>query len=196
MLDKFARMISICFEPFTISFVALFVVVSNLNLNLESKILWFLAEAFLSGLPPLLILIYEKKTGKITSWFIRNRLERRDVQIAWFVGSALFLILALFLQAPRLLLALSATMFLLSLVITVVTNYWKISVHMVGVSLFVLILLLVYSANFLWLALLIPLVGWARIKLGAHTLTQVTVGSFVTVLITYLVFNHFGLATF
>lgn len=196
MTLKLAKIISVVFEPFSVSFVALFLIVLSLNLKLDEKIIWFSTAVLLGGLPPLLVLIYEKKTGKIHDWFMTNRLERRDVQLAWFFGSALFLVVAYLFTAPRLLLALATTLLLISLLITVATLYWKVSVHMVGVSLFVLLLLLVFSASFLWAASFIALVAWARVRLGAHTLSQVTVGSILTILITYAVFYTFGLATF
>ena len=193
---KLAKLLSIIFEPFTVSFMALLLVVNSLNLNSEGKLFWFITAIVLGGFPPIMVLLYEKKIGKIHDWFMTNRLERRDVLIAWFFGSGLFLIVANLLSAPRLLLALSLTMLLVSLLVTFATFFWKVSVHMVGVNLFVLLLLLVYSANFLWLVILIPLVAWARITLHAHTLSQVTVGSILTIVITYLVFSLFGLATF
>lgn len=195
-MKKFAKIISVLFEPFTVSFVALFLIVSSLNISFEEKIFWFLLAVLLGGLPPAVVLIYEKRSGKIRDWFMTNRLERRDVQLAWFFGSLLFLIAANFLDAPRLLVALSVTMLILSLLITLATLFWKVSVHMVGVSLFVLLLLLVYSASFLWVAVLIPLVAWARVKISAHTLTQVTIGSIITIIVTYISFSFFGLATF
>ncbi len=195
-MTKFAKIISILFEPFSVSFLALLLVVNSLDISFNAKVFWFVFAVLLGGLPPLVVLIYEKRVGKIHDWFMTNRLERRDVQLAWFFGSALFLLFANYFSAPRLLMALSLTLLLLSLLITFATLFWKISVHMVGVSLFVLLLLLVFSANFLWLTILIPLVAWARVSLKAHTLTQVTVGSIVTILITYLVFSFFGLATF
>jgi membrane-associated phospholipid phosphatase len=196
MLDKIAKIISIVFEPFTVSFLALILVIAQLEVSFEAKVFWFVTAVVLGGLPPLIVLIYEKKIGKIHDWFMTNRLERRDVQFAWFFGSGLFSLVAIWFSAPRLLTALSITLFVLSLVITVATLYWKISVHMVGVSLFVMLLLLVFSASFLWAVVLIPLVAWARVRLKAHTLSQVTVGSIVTITVTLIVFNLFGLATF
>lgn len=193
---KLAKFLSIVFEPFTVSLLALLLVINSLNLDFTEKLFWFAAAVVLGGLPPVVVLLYEKKIGKIHDWFMTNRLERRDVLVAWFFGSALFLLFANYFSAPRLLMALSLTLLLLSLLITFATLFWKISVHMVGVSLFVLLLLLVFSANFLWLTILIPLVAWARMTLKAHTLTQVTVGSIVTIVITYVVFSFFGLATF
>ncbi len=195
-MRKIAQLISICFEPFTVSFFALLIVCSQLPLSIEAKAGWFALAVLLGGLPPILVYLYERKSGKIHDLFITNRAERRDVQLAWFFGSGIFFLVALVFDAPRLLLALSLTLVILSLLLTVVSNYWKISVHMVGVTLFVMVLLLSTSVNFFWFLLLIPLVAWARVSLGQHTLSQVTGGTVLTVLITYLVFNLFGLASF
>lgn len=196
MVTKFAIYISRLFEPFSLSFVALILIINHLGTSLNEKVFWFATAVILGGFPPLAVLVYEKKIGKIKDWFISNRLERRDVHFAWFFGSGLFSLVVYVFNGPKLLLALSLTLLIISFIVTLTSMYWKISVHMVGVSLFVLILLLVYSASLLWIAFLIPLVAWARVKVKAHTLTQVTVGSIVTLLVTYSVFKFFGLANF
>lgn len=67
---------------------------------------------------------------------------------------------------------------------------------MVATTLFVMVLLLAYSANFSWFLLLLPIVAWARLKLGHHTLTQVTLATLVTISVTYFVFSLFDVATF
>lgn len=195
-MKKFASVVSYLFEPFSVSFFALVLVTLQLPLSTEAKVFWFFLASLLGGLPPVVVYLYERKTGQIKDWFITNRAERKDVQLAWFVGSGLFFLTALFLEAPRVLLALSLTLVWLSLLITIVSFYWKMSVHMVGVTLFVMVLLFTYSVNFWWLLLLLPLVGWARIKLGHHTLSQVTVACLMTVLVVYFVFNLFSVATF
>ena len=195
-MKRLAQVISIGVEPFTVSFVALTLVTLRLPLTLESKIVWFVVAILLGGLPPTAVYLYERKTGKIHDWFITNRVERKDVQLAWMLGSGLFFLTALFFDAPRLLLALSLTLVWISLLITIVSLYWKISVHMVGVTLFVMVLLLTYSANYFWALALLPLVAWARIKLGHHTLSQVTVATILTIIVTYFVFNLYSLTTF
>lgn len=196
MVRRFAQAVSIIFEPFTVSFIALILITSQLDLPTNEKVTWFFVATALGGLPPALVLFYEKRIGKIKDWFITNRLERRDVHLAWFFGSVAFVVLAIFLHAPRLLVALSVDLMLLSLAIGAISPFWKISVHMVGVTLLFLILLLVYSSAYLWLGLLLPLVAWARVNLGHHTLTQVTIGTILTIGITYVVFSLFSLATF
>lgn len=196
MVKLLADTISIVFEPFTVSLVSLILITTQLKLGLESKLVWFLTAAVLGGVPPTAVLIYEKKIGKIKDWFITNRLERRDVHLAWFFGSVLFVVVAVLFQAPRLLMALSLTLMFLSLAIGLINSFWKISVHMVGVTLLIVVLLLVYSAGFLWAVVLLPLVAWARISLGHHTLSQITVATILTIIITFGVFSLFGLATF
>ena len=196
MLVNFAKYISYIFEPFTVSFLTLLIVVSSLDMSLINKLQWLALAVVMMGLPPIVVYLYEKTTGKIKDWFMTNRAERKDVQFAWFFGAASFSLLAWYLEAPRLLLALGLTLLCLSLLITLVNFYWKISVHMMGVSLFVMIAIFVYSLALSWLVFLIFLVGWARIKLGAHTFLQVSFGAILTIVVFYTVFGIFGLVTF
>ena len=87
---KIAKLLSIVFEPFSVSLLALALIVNRLELDFPTKIFWFVVAVVLGGVPPVAVLIYEKKIGKIHDWFMTNRLERRDVQLAWFFGSGLF----------------------------------------------------------------------------------------------------------
>ena len=59
----------------------------------------------------------------------------------------------------------------------VISRYWKISIHAVGVSGGAVILLVAGGAD-LWPVVLAPLaVGWARLRSGAHTTGQLVAGS-------------------
>ena len=134
--------------------------------------------------------------GKIKDCFITNRLERRDSHLACFLGSGVLSLIYWQLASPRLLIATALSLFVLSAVITLATHLWKISIHIVGVTFLVLILLLVFSSNYLPTVIIIALVAWSRVYLGHHTLSQVTAASIITILVVYYVFNLFGLATF
>ena len=196
MLKKTALWISYISEPFFTSSLAFGLVLLRLDSNYSEKITWGLLALFFGALPPILVFLYEKKMGKIKDWMITNRLERRDVHLAWISGSALLSIVYWQLAAPRLLIAFTLSIFMLSIVITLATFLWKISVHIVGVTMLVLILLLVYSSTYLFGVLLIIFVAWARIHLGHHTLSQVTTASILTIVVIYVVFSQFELATF
>lgn len=196
MLKKFSLLVSYISEPFLTSFLAFGLVLLRLEGGIGDKFVWGILAVIFAGLPPTLTFIYEKRSGKIGDWFITNRLERRDVHIAWIFGSAVLSLVFWQLAVPRLLIATVLSLFLLSLVITIATLLWKISVHVVGMTFLILILLLVYSSNFLPGVLIIGLIAWTRIYLGHHTLSQVTAAALLTVLVVYYTFYLFGLATF
>ena len=196
MLKKITLWISYISEPFFTSSLAFGLVLLKLDVSDSEKITWGLLALFFGALPPILVFLYEKKMGKIKDWMITNRLERRDVHLAWIFGSALLSLVYWQLAAPRLLIAFTLSIFVLSIVITLATFLWKISVHIVGVTMLVLILLLVYSSAYLFGVLVIAIVAWSRIFIGHHTLSQVTAASILTIVVIYFVFNQFGLATF
>lgn len=196
MLKKVALWISYITEPFLTSFLAFGLVLYSLDVLFSEKIVLGLIALVLGATPPTVVFLYEKRRGKIKDWFITTRIERRDVHLAWVFGSAFISLIFWQLGVPRLLLATTFSLLLLSIVITLATFIWKISVHIVGITFLILILLLVFSSNYLPLVIIIGLVAWTRIYLGHHTLSQVSVASILTILIVYYVFNIFGLATF
>ena len=196
MLKKFALWISYITEPFLTSFLAFGLVLYSLDVLFSEKIVLGIIALVLGATPPTAVFLYEKSQGKIKDWFITTRIERRDVHLAWVFGSAFISLIFWQLDVPRLLLATTFSLLLLSIVITLATFIWKISVHIVGITFLILILLLVFSSNYLPLVLIIGLVAWTRIYLGHHTLSQVSVASILTISVVYYVFNIFGLATF
>lgn len=76
--------------------------------------------------------------------------------------------------------ALAATMFCYGIntsVMLFINFFWKISAHATGVGGPLAALTLLYGWVVLPLYLLLPMVGWARVHLKAHTLGQVVAGS-------------------
>jgi membrane-associated phospholipid phosphatase len=188
MLKRVLEAVSLVFEPFFVGLLTFLVVVKATPLGVREQALWFLVSILLSGLPPLLVLVYEKRTGKISDWFMYKREERQDVELAWTAGSALLALTTFFFSAPKLLFALALALFLISLVYSLINLVWKISIHTSLITLFVLCLVLFVSPIFLFSTILIFLVGFSRWYLHKHTLSQITFGSLLTLVISYLVF--------
>ncbi len=73
-----------------------------------------------------------------------------------------------------------------TIVMTVITLVWKISIHATGVAGPAPAFGVVFGpVGYLFLLLLIP-VGWARMTLKAHTLPQVVAGAVLAVTLTFL----------
>ncbi|MCL5411764.1 MAG: phosphatase PAP2 family protein [Patescibacteria group bacterium] len=191
---KVAEIISSVFDPLILAIVGLFLVLQKSD-GISSSVeffSWFLAVMVVGILPPLGFLIYRLQTGKIQDWFITNRAERKAILLVVLISSLLLVVLITLLQGPRLLLAFSLILFFINLLISLLTLYWKISVHTNAITTFILILVLLYGVEY-WLSLfLIPLVGWARWELGKHTLSQVVGGSFISVMVFLTVFKIFN----
>ncbi|MEX0617091.1 MAG: phosphatase PAP2 family protein [Candidatus Woykebacteria bacterium] len=196
MLKRAALLISYITEPFLTASLALLLVFIKVDTDFSDKFLWSALGLIIGGAPAVAVFLYEKRKGKITDWFITNREQRRDVHLAWLIGSVVLSLIYLYIDVPRLLLATTLSLTSLAALASLATIYWKISIHIMAASFLVLTLLLVYSSAFLPVFFLIPLIGWCRIYLGHHTLSQVSIAAILAIFVVYYIFNLFGLATF
>ena len=70
---------------------------------------------------------------------------------------------------------------------------WKISVHTAFVAASVTVLIILYGPLGAATAVLLPLIGWARIELEHHSPAQVATGALLAAPIVVVVFYFFGL---
>lgn len=73
-------------------------------------------------------------------------------------------------------------------VVLAVTLFWRISIHMAGLTGPITALILVFGIHYSLLFLLAVPLGWARTELKAHTLPQVVFGAVVGVVTTTIVY--------
>jgi membrane-associated phospholipid phosphatase len=74
-----------------------------------------------------------------------------------------------------------------------ITTRWKISLHLVGITGAVTVLALLFGSLALILTPLVPLVGWARWQVRAHTAAQAVAGTALAVAIAVGTFWAFGI---
>lgn len=147
-------------------------------------------------------------------WLVRRggaetiEVRHRDKRIRPFlVGTGFYVVgmIALYLvgdTAIELLLSLAFLYPFNTLLLLLITLRWKISVHMVGLSSFISILLfaallvsdglppvegsLLRAATVLPLLALVPVLMWARVRVEAHTLGQVVAGTVFGLVVPYV----------
>ncbi|GHO57750.1 hypothetical protein KSB_62250 [Ktedonobacter robiniae] len=78
-------------------------------------------------------------------------------------------------------------------VAAVITQYWKISLHLVGIAGAVTVCCLLWGPLCLFLSSLVVLVGWARWRLHAHTWFQALAGTILAISVMILIYRLFGL---
>jgi hypothetical protein len=116
------------------------------------------------------------RQGRYTDHHLSRR-EQRAVPLGLSAASVLAGVVVLAVAgAPRAIVALQVAVLVTVLVVTALTLLWKVSLHVavVGAAACVLTLLGGGWWALSWLA--VPVVGWARLRLTAHTLAQVVVG--------------------
>ena len=84
------------------------------------------------------------------------------------------------------LIALLACYLVTSLIMMIISHFWKISIHASGISGPATFLTHQLGFGMIPFVLLILPVSWARLKLKAHDIYQVTAGSVLAVILTYV----------
>jgi membrane-associated phospholipid phosphatase len=134
-----------------------------------------------------LAILFGLMRKRIIPDFFASRRESRTIPFLGAIASYIAGTVALFFaKAPVLVIALMLCYVVNSLIMMSVTLRWKISIHASGIAGPATALAYALGPWALPFFLLLLPVGWARIKLKAHTLTQVLVGALLTVATTWL----------
>lgn len=172
--EKQAQLISdISNAPILALFVFSIINFYYLNFNDFIKI-DIISVFFASILPTVAVIIFFKKKD-----IHRDLLKKEDRKIplilaiiSYFLGTiALFM-----MQAPPISTALMFCYFSNTMIVMAITIYWKISIHLMGISGPTTGLIFAFGLPGAILGLLGPLVMWSRVYLNRHTISQVLAG--------------------
>ena len=145
------------------------------------------ASLFTVALPYAVVLVRVRRGRVRSGRFIAERAERPRMMLVALVSLAAGLAVLAVLDAPRELFAVVAAILAGVVVGGVVTLWWKISIHASSTAGTVVILTLTFGPAGLLALPVLLLVCWARVALGAHTLTQVVAGCVVGAVVTGVV---------
>ena len=186
-----AKILSTIFNPF-LTALALFVILAHTSAR-GTFDFWFLLfiSTFFTSLGPMLYVFWLYGTDRISDLDMSVRHERESVFGAFVVFYLLGTLVLWSAHAPILMIASMAAYTLSTLVVQYITRYWKISTHALGITAPLVALTLLYGQQTLPFLILVPMVGWARVYLKAHTLLQVVAGSLLALGSTMLFFHIF-----
>ena len=183
-----ANILSYLFSPTLFAFYVLiiFFLFPPLSSTDNNQLLVILLAILFLCIFPIIAIIYYFKQGRVDIW-VSNQKQRTPFYIVAITGYILASIIFYLMQ--------DTTLFVLSIaylgVTTAVTlgNFiTKVSSHSAGVAGPIAAIFYVYGIPGLLLILLIPLVFWSRLKLNAHTLTQLSLGVIIGISVTLLVY--------
>ncbi len=195
---KTARIISTLFVPpsFTITIFTLFAFALEQN-HVKRFILISTAVVFGFILPVIMFAAFRRK-GLIADIDAKIKEERTFP----FTLSAVFYIFGLLILIYYGINIISIAFWFCyisnTLLVVVINKTWKISAHMMGASGPFAALVYVFGLAAITFVILLVLIGWSRIKLECHNLSQVMAGAFLGFISTYiqiyLIIKYFGYA--
>ena len=184
-----ARWISHIMSPHIVGIVLVSAMAFQFSDDPRSIVLWLAVVIPLLVIPPLIYLLWLVHRGTIEDIYMPNRKTRLRplaVLMVWLLGC---LGLIRYWEAPPVVESFVLAATILVGILSLVTLFWKISFHGAAISAAATTTVMV-AGSYAWpVVLLVPLVGWARVRLKRHTLRQVIYGSLVGVLIA-LIFVH------
>ncbi len=190
MRDHLARWVSVFFDSSVLSLVIFPLV--GWRAGGWPGVAWaMLAFAMLTGIPLAYVALGIRK-GWVSDWELSRRSERPRFILVSLSSDLLALVVLRALGAPRLIWLLPLIYAALGLTMWTISNFWKISLHMVGVAGFATLLTYVYGPAAAWTFAFLPLVAWARLHRRKHTPAQLVAGALAGALITALILKGWG----
>ncbi len=186
---KAAKVISLVFHPVFMPLYGLLIIFSAPTLfgylPFNVKRILFLIVLVNNVLLPLSLLPYLRYRNYITSWLMESRKER---MLPLFIVTILYAATSYIIiryPVPVFIKTFIAGIFIISLALTAINLWWKISVHSTAVgsiAALVLVLSIKMNSTLLW-PLLIVILGSgltmsARLKLNVHSIAEVWIGYF------------------
>jgi len=191
VLVDIARIFSTVCNPFVTAIVLYAILAHAYARDTRTFWLWLFLSAFFSSIGPMLYVLWLYWTDRISDLDMSQRRERETVfsvfVLSYFVGTiSLYCV-----HAPPILVASMAGYTAAAFVVQSITRFWKISTHALGITAPLVALVVLYGQQPLPFAVLIPLVGWSRVYLKAHTTLQVVAGTLLGFASVYVFFRLF-----
>lgn len=174
---KIAFVISRLSEPFLLLTILGVIILFSHYLAGYNRWEWGLGLVLFLGVLPLGTLwLGVKKVKKIDIDFTKKENRTPFILVIlfyWTVG----LILSWSLSGPKIILVLLIISIISNILVLLINFFWKVSNHLLGVSVFSLFIIQLFGWQYWWWLLLCPAVGWSRWVQKKHTLGQLIGGA-------------------
>lgn len=183
---KIARFISTLFVPPAFTIIIYLIFAITLETDLSKKILTFIIPLIFGFISPIVLFLYLRKKGRLVDQDASIKEERTIPFLIAIIFYSFGLIILLKFNVHIISIAFWFCYISNTLITILINKHWKISVHSMGASgSFAAI-----TFSFGWIGLImfpiVLLVGWSRLKLKRHTLSQVLIGVILAFVSVYM----------
>lgn len=191
--SRIALLISNVMNPLFVAVPTFLLIALRTAPNVAQALLWWAVTVVGLSATPLFFILSGVRQGTFTDPDLSQREQRIIPLLFGLLCTAAVFLALFFLHADRRVIAAIVAVLIGGVITLLITRYWKISLHLVGVAGSTTVLTLVYGPIFLLLTPLVVLVGWARWRVQAHTPLQAVAGAALATFITVATFALFRL---
>jgi membrane-associated phospholipid phosphatase len=185
--DALARAISLVLIPPTVS-TAVFtlLVLAYQHGSVAHRSAVWLAAVLCSGILQMAYVLYLRSQRQVTAYDVPERLQRTGPYLLSVGISATGLVWLLFLGAAFPVWSLMWCYTVNTAILAAINRHWKISAHVMGLTGPVTALAPLFGWATLAIVPVVAVLGWARVRIHAHTVAQVIAGAIAGAALTAL----------
>ncbi|NWF90962.1 MAG: hypothetical protein HXY50_16065 [Ignavibacteriaceae bacterium] len=190
-MQKAARVISTIFIPPTLTLASFIFLAFTFENDFKLRIVTVAVALLFGAILQIASFVFFYKSKMINDIDVKQKFERT---IPFYVSLIIFIIGFIVLLTFKVNVISIAFWFCYisnTILVVLINKYIKLSIHAMGVSGPLALLVLLKSIFGFYLVLILILVGWSRIKLKVHTFAEVLTGTilgFVSVYLQLLIF--------
>ena len=193
--EKWAKIISFVFDGSFISIPIFIIICMVLVEDKMAALNWAMLCLLFGMILPFIYVFFLYRKNKILDMHMPDRNNRMKPMIFTLISYITGFTVLYLLKAPFFL----RTIFVLSIIstsiFTIITLYWKISLHTSWITFIVITFNVLLGPWMLLLMPLIPIIGWARVRAKRHTTPQVLMGAGISSIICFLGYHFSGFIT-
>lgn len=185
-MDFIARIISFLTNPLFILFPLPYLLLYRVDSNSYNALKWTVFTLFFLLVIGMFMLI-EVRRGVFSDLDVSKR-EQRPLLFGFIsLVTGLYIISLLLFHGPVVLYVTIVGIMIGVIMVSVINTRIKASIHVATITAVLLTIGILYHVNVATL-LLIPLIGWARIKIKRHTLQEALTGGIVGGFLTFFMY--------
>jgi hypothetical protein len=183
----FIKVISVALSSSAMAIYVLFITSLLSEISKTQAVYSIIIGSTFLLITPFLPLYYYKERGEI-DWDVRDKSKRPKLYAFKILGGSIATVL-FYLVNNTLMFKFSLVFSILMVFLLLINYYTKISLHAAGVTIGTLSIYLIYGSYWILSLILIPIVYLIRLKMKAHTLIQLILGTLVAGIITFVIFS-------
>jgi hypothetical protein len=190
MLNLFARFISFVFNPYFLMIPLPYLLVVRQTGDPEYALKWSVFTIFFLLAVGLSVYISVRR-GYFSDLDISKREQRPKFFSLIAIFALIYFIALFYFKGPLALFVALGGIFFSIFVFSFINTKIKASIHVASITALIFSFSVLYNGVFLLLLILIPLIGWSRMKVHRHTRDEVIAGAAAGIMIPLVLFAVF-----